>query len=119
MTIVPQQYTLHCVYSGWYKTFEWYYNNTQINCTSQQFGYSCQIGPIQFLYGINSTKFHTLTVTWDAEEISSGIFSQSNNNGDHVHRCYVKAQNVERNRYLTVTGKYFYYYSYMMSYVIL
>ena len=119
MTIVPQQYTLHCVYSGWYDNFEWYYNNTQLNCTLQQFGYSCQIGPIQFLYSINSTKFRTLTVTWNAEEISSGIFSQSNNNGDHVHRCYVRAQNVERNRYLTVTGKYFYYYSYTMSYIAL
>ena len=119
MTIVPQQYRLHCVYSGWYNNFEWYYNNTQLNCASQQFGYSCQNGPIKFLYGINSTKFHTLTVTWDSEKISNGIFSQSSNNGDHVHRCYIRAQNVERNRYLTVTGKYFYYYGYMMSFVIL
>ena len=41
------------------------------------------------------------------------------NNGDHVHRCYVKAAEIIRNRYLIVTGKYFYYYSYMISYVIL
>ena len=115
MTVVPQQYRLHCTYSGWYNNFEWYYNNAQLNCSSQQFGYSCQIGLIKFLYGINSTKFHTLTVTWYAEKISSGIFSQSNNNGDHVHRCYVRAQNVETNHFLTVTGKYFYYNSYMMS----
>ena len=47
------------------------------------------------------------------------INSQSNNNGDHVYRCYVAAADITRNRYLTVTGKYFYYYSYMMSYVIL
>ena len=119
MTVVTQQYKLHCVYSGWYNNFEWYYNNTQLNCSLQHFGYSCQIGPVQFLYGINSTKFHALTVTWDAEKINSGIFSQSNNNGDHVHRCYIKAQNVERNHYLTVTGKYFYYYSYMMTCVIM
>ena len=119
MTVVPQQYRLHCVYSGWYNNFEWYYNNTQLNCISQQFGYSCQIGPVQFLYGINNTMFHALTVTWDAEKINSVIFSQSNNNGDHVHRCYVKAAEIKRNRYLTVTGKYFYYYSYIMSYVIL
>ena len=56
-------------------------------------------------------------MTWNAEEINSGIFSQSNNNGDHKYRCYENIDNVIRNRYLTVTGKY--YYSYMMSYIIL
>ena len=61
----------------------------------------------------------TFTVTWYGEEINSGIFSQSNNNGDHVHRCYVRVEEIIKNRYITVTGKYFYYYSYMMSYVIL
>ena len=76
-------------------------------------------GGVQTLYSGNSTKFHTLTVTWYAEDINSGIFSQSNNNSDHVHRCYVRVDEIVRNRYLTVTGKYFYYYSYMMSYVIL
>ena len=56
-------------------------------------------------------------MTWNAEEINSGIFSQSNNNGDHKYRCYEKVDNVIRNHYLTVTGKY--YYSYITSYVIL
>ena len=105
MTVVPQQYMLHCVYSGFYYTFKWYYDNTELNCTSQQYGYSCNIGGVQTLYSSNNTNFHTLTVTCYAE-INSGIFSQSNNNGDHVHRCYVRV--VETiNRYLTVTGKYF------------
>ena len=63
--------------------------------------------------------FFTFTVTWYAEEINSGIFSQSNNNGDHVHRCYVRVHEIVRNGYLTITGKYFYYNSYMMSNVIL
>ena len=119
MTVVPQQYTLQCVYSGWYQEFRWFYDNTELQCGSQQNGYSCNIGGVQTLYSGNSTKFRTLTVTWYAEKINSGIFSQSNNNGDHVHRCYVKVEEIVRNRYLTVTGKYFYYYSYMMSYVIL
>ena len=119
MTVVPQQYTLHCVYSGFFHQFKWYYNstNTEFNCGSPQNGYSCNIGGVQTLYSVNSTKFRALTVTWDAEEISNGIFSQSNNNGDHVHRCYVRVDKIMRNRYLTVTGKYFFYYSYMMSYV--
>ena len=121
MTVVPQQYTLHCVYSGFFRDFKWYYSNTntEFNCGSPQNGYNCNIGGVQTLYSGNSTKFRTLTVTWDAEKISSGIFSQSNNNGDHVHRCYVRVDEIIKNRYLTVTGKYFHYYSYMMSYIIL
>ena len=119
MTVVPQQYTLHCVYSGFFHEFKWYYDNTELQCELPQNGYSCNIGGVQNLYSGNSTKFRTLTVTWYAEEINSGIFSQSNNNGDHVHRCYEEAHEIKRNCYLTVTGKYFYHYSYMMSYVTL
>ena len=119
MTVVPQQYRLHCVYSGFFKQFKWFYDNTELQCGSQQNGYSCDIGGIQTLYSVNSTKFRTFTVTWYADKISSGVFSQSNNNGDHVHRCYVRVDEIIRNRYLTVTGKYFYYYSYMISYLII
>ena len=119
MTVVPQQYTLHCVYSGFFQEFKWYYNNTQLNCGSPQNGYNCNIGGVQTLYSGNSTNFRALTLTWYAEKISNRIFSQSNNNGDHVHRCYVNVDNIVRNHYLTVTGKYFYYYRYMMSYLIL
>ena len=83
---------------------------------TQNFGYSCS-NENQTIHSINNTIVHNLTVTWYAEKINSGIFSQSNNNGDHVHRCYENVDEIVRNRYLTVTGKYFYYYRYMMSYV--
>ena len=87
-------------------------------CVTQNFGYSCS-SKSQTFHSINNTIVHNLTVIWYAEKISSGIFSQSNNNGDHVHRCYEKVDAIVRNHYLTVTGKYFYYYRYMMSYVTL
>ena len=119
MTVVPQQYTLHCVYSGWYQEFRWYNNNSELNCRSPQNGFNCSINPTPNKSPIIMRFLHTFTVTWYAEKISSGIFSQSNNNGDHMHRCYAKVHEIVRNRYLTVTGKYFYYYSYMMSYVTL
>ena len=118
MTVVPQQYRLQCVYSGWYREFRWYNNNSELNCGSPQNGFSCDINPTPIQNHNNPTTIRSLftfTVTWYGEEINSGIFSQSNNNGDHVHRCYVKVHEIVRNRYLTVTGKYFYYYSYMMS----
>ena len=45
MTVVPQQYTLQCVYSGWYNEFRWYNNNSELNCGSPQNGFSCDINP--------------------------------------------------------------------------
>ena len=78
--------------------------------------HSC-INESHTIYNNNNTISRTINMTWNAEEINSGIFSQSNNNGDHKYRCYEKVDNVIRNRYLTVTGKY--YYSYMMSYIYL
>ena len=83
MTVFPQQYTLHCVYSGFYRVFKWYNNNTELNCGSPQNGFSCDINPTP-KYLITMRSFFTFTVTWYGEEISNGIFSQSNNNGDHV-----------------------------------
>ena len=110
MTVVPQQYTLQCILSGLEKNFGWYYINTnnKFNCVSTHFGYSCSIEN-QTLYSNNNTIVHNLTVTWYAEEINSGIFSQSNNNGDHTHLCYQNVDEIYRHRYLIVTGKFFYY----------
>ena len=84
---------------------------------TQNFGYSCS-SESQTIHSINNTIVYNLTVTWYAEKINSGIFSQSNNKGDHVHRCYERVSEIVRSHYLTVTGKYFYYYRYMMSFVI-
>ena len=77
MTVLPQQYTLQCILSGLEKNFN------KFNCVSPHFGYSCSIDN-QTLYSINNIIVRNLTVTWYAE-IISGIFSQSNNNGDHIH----------------------------------
>ena len=126
MTVVPQQYRLQCVLSGIDRNFRWYYvynsqsSSIEFNCSSIgfNFGYSCS-SESQIIHSINNTIVHNLTATWYAEKVNSGIFSQSNNNGDHVHGCYENVDEIGRNRYLTVTGKYFYYYSYMMSFVIL
>ena len=110
MTVLPQQYTLQCILSGLEQNFGWYYISisNRFNCVSPHFGYSCSIEN-QTLYSINNTIVRNLTVTWYAEEISSGIFSQSTYNGDHIHLCYERVSEINRYHYLTVTGKYFYY----------
>ena len=46
----------------------------------------------------------TITVTWEAEEISSGAFRQNNNNGDHVIECYARRGNTIRTTTVTIEG---------------
>ena len=45
----------------------------------------------------------TITVTWEAEEISSGAFRQDN--GDHVIKCYAERNNTIKESIITVKGK--------------
>ena len=48
---------------------------------------------------------YTLTVTWNGENVTSGVLSQSNSNGDHVYRFYLHIGGVMRNRSHTITGE--------------
>ena len=101
MTVVPQQYSLHCVITGdpGDYTITLYGNDQQIynggcfngNCTKK------------LLYSSNGTYDNTITITWDTETISSGSFSQSVN-GDQMYRCNVVRSDSVRDEYLTVKG---------------
>ena len=57
-------------------------------CSSQT-GYNCSLNTNDTVSEItpDDVRDKTITVTWEAEEISSGAFRQSNNNGDHVIKC--------------------------------
>ena len=100
MTVVPQQYTLHCVTigSGGY-TITLYGNDQQI------YSGNCGNGKCirQLLHSSNGTYDNTVNITWDTKTISSGSFSQSVN-GDQMYRCNVVLYSSNRNRYLTVKG---------------
>ena len=45
-----------------------------------------------------------ITVTWEAEEISSGAFRQNNNNGDHVIECNARREDTTRTSTVTIEG---------------
>ena len=49
----------------------------------------------------------TITVTWEAEEISSGAFRQDNNNGDHEIECNAIRGATIRTSTVTIEGMYF------------
>ena len=122
ITVLPQTYTLHAIKIGdpnndYLNSAKWYYeygsNSIVITAgvCSGQSGYSCSIGNGVLLHQSNGSYDYTLTVTWNGESITSGILSQSNNNGDHEFRFYLHFglsiyAPVMRNRYISVTGKY-------------
>ena len=74
-------------------------------CGAYEWSYWCQIGDeLAVDYG-NGRYDYTNTLTWNGENITSGVVSQSINNGDHVYRFHLRFGGVERNHYLTITGK--------------
>ena len=46
----------------------------------------------------------TITVTWEAEEISSGAFRKDTNDGDHVIRCSARQGTVTRGSTIVIKG---------------
>ena len=102
MTVVSQQYTLHCITTGSngpYRITMYYSNDQQIyneyclnsNCTRY------------LLHSSNYTYDNNVTITWDTNTISSRSFSQSTD-GDQIYRCNVTEAGAYRERFLTVKG---------------
>ena len=99
--------------------FHYYYNNTIANrdidlnntyCSSQT-GYDCTLGPSDNTVTTNVSPDvaidRTITVTWEAEEISSGAFRQDSNNGDHEIECYAVRNAATRTSTVTIKGIYY------------
>ena len=47
---------------------------------------------------------YTLTVTWNGENTTNELLSQSNNNGELVYRFYLEFVDVERNHTHIITS---------------
>ena len=98
ITAIPQSYTVHCVIAGVglnRLTFHYYYKGSSdidldsAYCSSQT-GYDCSLATDNTVttdVSPDPAIDKTITVTWEAEEISSGAFRQDNNNGDHEIEC--------------------------------
>ena len=122
ITVLPQQYTLHAIKIGqpdhnFLHDATWYYesgsassNLTSICNGQERSGYSCSVGNGTPLFTSNGTYDYNLTVMWNGENISSGILSQSKNNGDHVFRFHLtfgtSYNPIERYRYQSLAGKF-------------
>ena len=124
ITAIPQSYTVHCVIirsqvtlsDPFLTEFHYYYKDTSsdIDLTNTscmpQTGYNCTIGPDNTTVTTDVSPDHPtdrpITVTWEAEEISSGAFRQNNNNGDHVIECYAVRNAAIRTSTVTIEGIY-------------
>ena len=113
ITAIPQSYTVHCVIVGGELTeFHYYYqDNSDIDLTSSycssQTGYDCSLATDNTVttdVSPDDVRDKTITVTWEAEEISSGAFRQNNNNGDHVIQCYAIRNDITRTSTVTIEG---------------
>ena len=116
ITVLSQAYTLHAIKIGaanrdeniiHIKAANWYYESGSAStelCSIQNHAYSCSIGDGTAVSKGNGRWEYTLTITWNGENITSGVLS---NNGDHVYRFYlVFSENITRNHYITIEGKY-------------
>uniref|UniRef100_A0A1X7SVZ6 Fibronectin type-III domain-containing protein n=1 Tax=Amphimedon queenslandica TaxID=400682 RepID=A0A1X7SVZ6_AMPQE len=95
ITVLPQNYTLHAIKIGhddhdsFVQHVLWYYvsgmSSTAL-CYGKATNYSCTIGNGTAVPKGNGKWDFTLTHTWNGENITSGVLSQSNSNGDLVYR---------------------------------
>ena len=103
------------------KGFHYYYKNvdnsdidlTSTYCSSQT-GYNCSLNTNDTVTsGItpDDVRDKTITVTWEAEEISSGAFRQDNNNGDHEIQCNARRGSTNRVSTVTIEGTLYMYAS--------
>ena len=113
VTAIPQQYKVNCIIAG-KNVFNvnFYYDDTDLTgiCTAQHNGFNCTT-MLKNEYKLksdltpNKLRQGLLTVTWEAEEISSGVFRQDNNSGDHRIKCYAEREKAKRtSEYIIVKG---------------
>ena len=112
ITAIPQLYTVHCVIIGEeLEAFHYYYHDTSESeltstyCSSQT-GYNCSLANNKVITDKTSDNVvdKTITVTWEAEEISSGPFRQDNNDGDHRIKCYANRSSTVRESVISLKG---------------
>ncbi|XP_019854458.1 PREDICTED: uncharacterized protein LOC109583510 [Amphimedon queenslandica] len=109
VTVLPQTYTLHAIKIGHQNQLntnyaDWYYYNESSGtstklCRGYNDEYSCSIGNgMKVNYG-NGRYDYTLTLTWNEENITSGV---SSNYYNRVYMFHLEVGLATRYRYITV-----------------
>ena len=97
MTVYPQEYTLHCVKTG--------YNGEYSSRIKSGSRIVCSQCIRNELHSNNHTIDHTITLTWNGETASSsGSFHQTAI-GDQHYQCIIGVTEVNRTQGLIIKGK--------------
>ena len=125
ITAIPQSYTVHhiIITTTTAQCRYFYQDNTgliELNsayCTSQT-GCNCVLDANTDGIASNMTPEalvdSTITVTWEAEEISSGAFRQTINNGDHHIQCNTTSFHTIRISTIVIKGNFITYGYYII-----
>ncbi|XP_019853261.1 PREDICTED: uncharacterized protein LOC109582777 [Amphimedon queenslandica] len=121
ITALPQIYTVHAIKIGsnghhlgsaaWYYKSGTTYRHLTTSLCNKEPGFNCAIYSTGVLLDISSGTYDfSLTITWNGENITSGLLSQSSNNGDHIFVFSMvfgplSFHPVKRARIKTITGK--------------
>ena len=104
MTVYPQEYTLHCVKTGYDKydiTVSFQSDVVVVQGTGCAHDKPCNGIELDFK---NKTYDHRANITWDGETVRGGLFNQSAT-GDHDYECIVEVTNEPiRRRNVTIQG---------------
>ena len=108
MTVYPQEYTLHCVKTG-YPRYNFKVNIGDTALASytgcDDTGMNSLCTDSKLLHSSNHTVEHTITVSWDGQTITSGSFSQPFT-GDQDYQCVVEVTDQPIRRYnVTIQGR--------------
>ena len=121
ITVLPQIYTVHAIKIGsndhhlgsaaWYSKSGSANTHLTTSICHEEPGFDCAIHSTGVLLDrSNGTYDFSLTITWNGENITSGLLSQSSNDGDHVFRFYMvfgvlSFYPVTRTKIKAITGK--------------
>ena len=88
MTVYPQEYTLHCVKTGYFRyNFEMRLGGSTVTsasgCTDTLSSCSGRV----LLQDYSNTYDHTVTISWDGQTITSGSSFSQSNTGDQTFQC--------------------------------
>ena len=97
MTVYPQEYTLHCVKTGYpYYNFEMRLGGSTVTsasgCTDTLSSCSGRV----LLQQYSNIYDHTVTISWDGQTITSGSSFSQSNTGDQTFQCNMWVNDQQR-----------------------
>ena len=108
MTVYPQEYTLHCVKTGYRRyNFEMRLRGSTVTSASECTNTLSSCSGRVLLQDYSNTYDHTVTISWDGQTITSGSSFSQSNTGDQTFQCNMWVNDQPRRlRNVTIKGIY-------------